>query len=397
MNEYWKRLWTEINLDNLLHNFGVVKSHLSNDTKICCVVKANAYGHHAPEIASVLESAGADMLAVSNIEEALQLRKSGIKIPVLILGYTPPECAVILSQYDITQCVYSIQYAKLLSNNLKDTNRSINVHIKVDTGMGRLGFCYDESMSAVEQIVEVSTLDNLKIEGIFTHFALSDSGENGRDFTLGQYAKLNCIINALEERGLHFKYKHCANSAATVAYPELQMNMVRAGLVLYGLYPSSDVSYTDAHLKPVMSLKSVISHIKEISAGDTVSYGCDFVADRKMKIATVPMGYADGFERTNAKNGVLLTVRQKKVPIVGRICMDQLMLDVTDIPDVSLGDEVVVFGYKENCNSVDDIAIANGTINYEIICSVGKRVPRVFIKNGKTHGIHLGLLDTSVN
>ena len=397
MNEYWKRLWTEINLDNLLHNFSVVKSHLSNDTKICCVVKANAYGHHAPKIASVLESAGADMLAVSNIEEALQLRKTGIKIPVLILGYTPPECAVILSQHDITQCVYSIQYARLLSSNLKDTDRSINVHIKVDTGMGRLGVCYDESTSAGEQIVEVSTLDNLKIEGIFTHFALSDSGENGRDFTLGQYAKLNCIINALEERGLHFKYKHCANSAATVAYPELQMNMVRAGLVLYGLYPSSDVSYADAHLKPVMSLKSVISHIKEIGAGDTVSYGCDFVADKKMKIATVPMGYADGFERTNAQNGVLLTVRQKKVPIVGRICMDQLMLDVTDIPDVSLGDEVVVFGYEDNCNSVDDIAIANGTINYEIICSVGKRVPRVFIKNGKTHGIHLGLLDTSVN
>lgn len=396
MYDYWKRLWTEINLDNLLHNFNTVKAHLSKDTRICCVVKANAYGHHAPKIAEVLQSAGADMLAVSNIEEALQLRRAGISIPVLILGYTPAECASVLAQNDITQCVYSLEYAKLLSSALCETGEQINVHIKVDTGMGRLGFQSDCSKSTA-QIIEASRLSGISVDGIFTHFALSDSGIDGKDFTLEQYRKFCDMITALEDRGLRFKYKHCANSAATVAYPELQMDMVRAGLVLYGLYPSSKVEYQDAELKPVMSLKSVISHIKEINEGDTVSYGCDFVASKKMKIATVPMGYADGFGRTNAKNDVLLTVRGHKAPIVGRICMDQLMLDVTDIPDATLGDEVIVFGSGANCNSADDVATANGTINYEIICSVGKRVPRVFIQDGKTNGIHLGLLDTSVN
>lgn len=397
MNGFWKRLWTEINLDNLLHNFNTVRAHLSPSTKICCVVKANAYGHHAPKIATVLEQAGADMFAVSNIEEALQLRNTGIKIPVLILGYTPTECASVLAENDITQCVYSLEYARSLSEQLSANGDNLNVHIKIDTGMGRLGYQYDKRLTAVAEIIETSQLDGIKIEGIFTHFAVSDVGEAGKEFTLAQYEKFKEITDVLEYKGICFKYKHCSNSAAAVVYPELQMDMVRAGLILYGLTPSDEVGYSDDTFKPVMSLKSVVSHVKEINVGDTVSYGCDFIADRKMKIATVPMGYADGFGRANAKHDVLLTVRGKKAPIVGRICMDQLMLDVTHISDVMLGDEVTVFGNAQNCNSVDDIADANGTINYEIICSVGKRVPRVFIQNGKNDGVHLGLLDTSVN
>lgn len=396
MNGFWKRLWAEINLNNLLHNFNIVKQQIDDSTKVCCVVKANAYGHHAPKIAAVLENAGADMFCVSNIEEALQLRNTGIKIPILILGYTPPECACVLAENDITQCVYSLEYARCLSKKLAEHKCSINVHIKIDTGMGRLGYQYDDELSSVSQILDTSHLLGVNIEGIFTHFAVSDNGERETDFTHKQYDKFNRIVTALENRGLTFKYKHCSNSAATIMYPELSMDMVRVGLILYGLLPSDDVLLRK-ELKPVMSLKSVISNVKNINKGDTVSYGCDFVADRKMKIATVPLGYADGFFRSNTKNNTSLIVKGQKAPIVGRICMDQLMLDVSDIDDLEIGDEVIVFGDKQNINSADYFAKANGTINYEIISSVGKRVPRVFILNNEIESIHLGLLNTSIN
>ena len=395
MNKLWQRLWTEINLDNLLYNFNVIKSHISSNTKICCVVKANAYGHHAPKIASVLAAAGADMFAVSNIEEALQLKQQGITTPIVILGYTPPECASILYRYDISQCIYSYEYAKKMCNFLKQGEK-LKAHVKIDTGMGRLGYKYDSELSAVAQICKTASLDGIEFEGIFTHFAVSDCAEEGRAFTIEQYRKFNEIIAALEAENISFEYKHCSNSAATVAYPEMEMNMVRAGLILYGLTPSQNVIAKES-FKPVMSLKSIVSHVKEIDVGDTVSYGCDFVATAPMKIATVPMGYADGFARSNYNNNVFLTVKGKKAPIVGRICMDQLMLDVSEISEVEIGDEVTVFGYEENCNSVDGIALANGTINYEIICSVGKRVPRVFIKDGKIESVNLGLLDSSLD
>ena len=396
MNSYWKRLWTEINLDNLLCNFNVIKQRLGDSTKICCVVKANAYGHHAPKIASVLENAGADMFGVSNIEEALQLRNAAIKAPILILGYTPPECAYVLAENNITQCVYSLEYARCLSENLSEHNRSINVHIKIDTGMGRLGFQCDEKSGAVSQILDVSKLAGLNIEGIFTHFAVSDNGEKGKSFTNKQYNKFTEIVTELENKGLTFKCKHCSNSAAAIMYPEFSMDMVRAGLILYGLLPSDEV-LLDVELKPVMSLKSVVSNIKTINKGDTVSYGCDFVATEKMKIATVPMGYADGFFRSNTKNNVSLIVKGKKAPIIGRICMDQLMLDVSSVDGLEIGDEVVVFGDEQGVNSADDFAKANGTINYEIICSVGKRVPRVFALNDEIESVHLGLLNTFIN
>ena len=395
MNSFWKRLWTEINLDNLLNNYSVIKQKLGDSTKICCVVKANAYGHHAPKIASVLEKSGVDMFGVSNIEEALQLRHTGIKSPVLILGYTPPECAVILAENNIIQCVYSLEYARKLSENLMKHDLSINIHIKIDTGMGRLGFQYDEELKSVSQILEVSSLPGLNIDGIFTHFAVSDSGEQGRDFTYNQYNKFIKIVTALENKGVRFNCKHCANSAAAIMYPEFSMDMVRAGLILYGLLPSNEI-VLDAELKPVMALKSVISNVKTINPGDTVSYGCDFIADRTMKVATVPMGYADGFFRSNTQNNTSLIVQGQKVPIIGRICMDQLMLDVTDVDNLDIGDEVIVFGDKHTINSADDFAHANGTINYEILCSVGKRVPRVFILNDKIESIHLGLLNTSI-
>ncbi len=395
MNSYWKRSWSEISLDNLVYNFNTLKSGLSPDTAVCCVVKANAYGHHAPQIASTLERAGADCFAVSNIDEALQLRMEGIAAPILILGYTPTDCACVLAKNNISQCVYSYDYAMELAKYASEAGVRIRVHVKLDTGMGRIGFnCVDSIDNTVEEISKIYKLDALEYEGIFTHFAVSDMGESGKDFTESQYEKFINVTDALAKKGITFKYKHCANSAATVDYPKLGMNMVRLGIVLYGLLPSDRLINTPS-LKPVMSLKTVVSHVKYIEAGSTVSYGCDFVANKRMKVATVPMGYADGFWRSN-KN-MPLTLKGVQVPIIGRICMDQLMIDVSDVDEVCIGDEVTVFGYGEGVNSVDDFAAVNNTINYEIICSVGKRVPRVFIENGKVAGVHLGVLDTVIN
>ena len=395
MKNFWKRLWTEINLDNLVYNYNLIKDSLDPQTLMCCVVKANAYGHHAPRIATALEEAGADWFAVSNIEEAIELRHAGVERPILILGYTPPECAHILSSHNISQCIYSEEYAKAISAEAQRDGISVNAHIKIDTGMGRIGFTWDEGLSAVDTIDKVISLCGIRCEGIFTHFALSDSGMEGDEFTADQSEKFLQIVSALEDRGHMFKYKHCSNSAATVDHASLQMNMVRVGIVLYGMMPSSAIRHK-LPLKPVMSLKTVISQVKDVPRGTTVSYGCDFVADKPMRIATVPMGYADGFWRSNVRAGTSLIVHGQKARIVGRICMDQLMLDVTSIDDVKMGDEVTVFGDDQLINTVDDIAHANRTINYEVICSVGKRVPRVFIHNSRVDGVHLGLLDTTL-
>ena len=396
MKSFWKRIWTEINLDNLIYNFKSIKTELSPDTLVCCVVKANAYGHNAPRVAQALSEAGADWFAVSNIEEAIELRGMGIDRPILILGYTPPECADILSSHNISQCVYSKEYADQLSSCAVENNCRVNIHIKLDTGMGRIGFLCDEAISSLDEIVDVCRMDGFTCEGIFTHFAMSDCGEQGKSFTQAQYNKFFKTVTALEKHGITFKYKHCANSAAVVDYPQYHLNMVRVGIVLYGLMPSRNTHSTPP-LKPVMSLKTVVSHIKDVKRGATISYGCDFVANRDMTIATVPMGYADGFWRSNVKGNVSLLLHGQRAPIVGRICMDQLMLDVSNIENVKLGDEVTVFGDSELINTVDDIARANDTINYEIICSVGKRVPRVFIKNSKVDSVHLGILDTTLS
>lgn len=395
MNNYWKRTWAEINLDNLLHNFNILKANLSPDIAKCCVIKANAYGHHAPRIAEALERSGADFFAVSNIEEALQLREIGIIKPILILGYTPTNCAYLLAKNNISQCIYSYDYAKELAECSVTSGVRVKVHIKIDTGMGRIGFnCVDGIDNTVEEILKISKLDAFEFEGIFTHFAIADMGKTGQEFTETQYDKFTSITTKLEKRGIAFKYKHCANSAATIDYPSFGMNMVRLGIALYGLIPSEQL-INKPLLKPVMSLKTVVSHVKFIEAGSTVSYGCKFIAKKRTKVATVPMGYADGFWRANKK--MTLTLKGVKVPIIGRICMDQLMLDVSDVEDVHVGDEVTVFGYGEGVNTADDFAAANNTINYEIVCAVGKRVPRVFMENGKIAGVHLGLLNEEIN
>ncbi len=395
MDNCWKRTWAEINTDNLIHNFGVVKQHLKQDTKVCCVLKADAYGHHAPHIARALLRGGADWFAVSNIEEALQLRSTDISIPILILGYTPPECAEILINNSISQCVHSYEYAKALSREVAKLHGTVKVHIKIDTGMGRIGFKYSDNRAFIDEIENACFLKGIKAEGIFTHFAISDVLENGRAFTLSQFDKFNKTVNILKNKGINFKYKHCSNSAAIFNYPEFQMNMVRVGIVLYGLSPFGNES-RDLNLKPVMTMKTVVSHVKTIHKGDTVSYGCKYTADDDKRIATVPLGYADGFLRSNGNASRFLLINGRKAPIVGTVCMDQLMLDVSDIENVCVGDEVTVFGDSAFICTADDIARANNTINYEIVCSVGKRVPKVFIENGEYKDVYYGLLDATV-
>ena len=313
------------------HNFKLIKSKLDSKTKLCCVVKANAYGHGAVYLSKLYEKLGADFFAVSNIEEAMQLRNNGITSPILILGYTPTSCASILAENNISQSVFSYSYAKELSKCAEADGVRVKIHIKLDSGMGRIGFdCIHQKDDMINSIIDVCNMTGLENEGIFTHFAIADDGKDGAEFTKLQYERFIFAVDTLKARGIEFSIKHCANSATTFEYPEYHLDMVRVGVVLYGLAPSQKVRGCE-DLIPVMSLKSVISMIKEIEEGDTVSYGCTFKATKKTKIATAPVGYADGFWRSNATNGTQMLIHGQRVNIVGRVCMDQLMLDVTDI------------------------------------------------------------------
>lgn len=379
LNGTRRRTWAKINLNNVEYNFKQIKKHANS--KVCCVIKANAYGHNAVELATIYQKLGADFLAVSNIEEALQLRYNMITLPILILGYTPPECAKELASHNISQAVYSYEYAETLTEYANTYNVRLNIHIKIDTGMGRIGFTTDES--SLDEAVRVCQNPALNTEGVFTHFSVADEGDKGREYTDRQYHNFIKAVDYLKERNVKFAIKHCSNSAAIYDYSKYHLDMVRAGIVLYGLSPSRELKHTIG-LKKVMELMSVISHIKIINKGDSISYGRTFTASRQMKIATVPIGYADGFWRNNGERRYSLKVNGKYALIIGRICMDQLMVDVTDI-DCTLGDEVLIFGDDDKC-SVDEIARINNTINYEVVCAVGERVPRIFIRDNVVVG-----------
>ena len=373
--DFLHRTWAEIDLSALTHNFNLIKSK-SENALIMSVVKANAYGHSVEDIAPALEKAGTDWFAVSNIDEAVQLRKIGIKKPVLILGYTPVEMAEKLCFYNISQCVYSKEYASLLSENAKQSKVNIKIHLKLDTGMSRLGFdCRDDMLSGINEAVFSATLDNLICEGVFTHFAESDREIALDDgFTELQYQRFLKATDYLTKNGIKPQFCHCSNSAALISDKDKHLNLVRPGIILYGLTPSSASQFT-LDFKPVMTLKSVISMVKTIKKGDEVSYGRTFKAEKEMKIATVAAGYADGYPRALSMGGYVL-INGKKANILGRICMDQMLVDVTDIENAKMGDEVLLFGKDL---SVDILAEKTNTINYEIVCGISPRVPRVII------------------
>ena len=382
--DFVKRTWAEISLDAIMHNFNEIKKKVGNGPKICCVIKADGYGHGAEELSGIYEKLGADFFAVSNIDEGIEIRSSGVKLPILILGYTPVRDAQRLAQYNISQAVFSLDYAKALSAQCAEYGCVCKIHIKCDTGMSRIGFmcqAFPRDDASVDEICEACALTNLQPEGLFTHFCVSDESAEGRDFTRKQFKNFTHVRDALEERGLHIPIVHCSNSGAIEDYAATYCDMVRAGIILYGLAPSPKLS-GKLDLQPAMTLKTTVAYVKTLRAGADISYGRTFTAERDMKIATVPIGYADGFVRQNARDGYML-VNGRRAKIVGRICMDQTMLDVTGIEDVKVGDEVIVFGTGEHGEpTADTLARNTDTINYEVVCLVGKRVPRIYYKNG---------------
>ncbi len=387
-DNFFKRTWAQIDLDAIKYNYISLRKKVPESSKIMGIVKADAYGHGVEKVSKQLSELGISAFGVSSLSEAEQLRRFGIREPILILGYTPISLVSELYEYDITQTVYESGYAEELSKSAKDRGVNIKIHIKLDIGMGRLGFpaCDD---GCINEIIKVSRLENIQIDGIFAHFPSADfDGDIDGSITNSQAELFLKRCNQLEEKGVKLPIRHCCNSAGalTVGQNGCALDMVREGISLYGLSPSEKLRNA-LDLKPAMELKTVISMVKTIHKGDTVSYGRTFTADRDMKVATVCIGYADGYPRQLSGRGYML-VNGKKAPIIGRICMDQLILDVTGIEGVYRGMTVTVFGKDgDTFLSVDEVAKLCDTINYELICIVGKRIPRVFVKNGEVVGV----------
>lgn len=372
-------VWAEINLDNLAHNMREVRRVTDENSLVTAVVKADAYGHGSVVVSDTFLKNGADRLAVATLSEAIELRKAGIKAPILILGYTPDSQHTLAMEYDIIETIYTLESAKVLSQMAVQNNRKVKIHLKVDSGMGRIGFLPNEE--SIDSIVEICNLPNIEVEGVFTHFAKAD--EVDKAYTKIQFNRFKWVVERLEERGIDIPIVHCANSAAIIDMPEYDLDMVRGGIIIYGLYPSKEVNSKKVDLKPAMTLKATVSNIKDVSEGFGVSYGQIFKTSRKSKIATIPIGYADGYSRLLTGKATV-SIKGKRVPVVGKICMDQCMLDVTDVEDVQIGDEVILFGDgSNNSPHIDEIAEALGTINYEVVCMVSRRVPRVYMKDGK--------------
>jgi alanine racemase len=331
------------------------------------------------EVAKTLLENGADRLAVAVLQEGKQLRSRGVDVPILILGASNEESVEDLINFDITPSVFDYEFAKALSYMAEKKEKVTKIHIKIDTGMSRIGFVATEDNDAiVDEIVRISRLPYIEIEGIFSHFATSDEADG--EYTFLQYNRFMDVVKKLEDKGVKIPIKHICNSAAIMMYPQMHLDMVRPGVILYGMYPSDEVDKSRLDLIPAMTLKARISHVKEVEAGRGVSYGKEYITDKVTKIATVPIGYADGYLRRIAKEGKMI-VDGQKVPIIGRICMDQCMIDVTNVHNINKGDEAIIFG-REGV-TVDDLARWLGTINYEVSCLIGKRIPRIYTKNGE--------------
>lgn len=374
------RAWAEIDLDSIAHNVREIRRITNKKAEIMGAVKADAYGHGVFEAVRTLLDNGVTRLAVSMLDEAIQLRKSGIDVPILILSYTDPRRAEEIILNDVTQTVFSHDLAQALSDAAVRLDRKVRIHIKIDTGMTRVGFL--PGYSAVKNVVTISRLPGIVIEGLFTHFASADEADKA--YTYMQFERFMSICSELGRIGVHIPIKHAANSAALIQFPEMHLDMVRPGLILYGMYPSDQVEKGKIHLKPAMTLKANIILVKTVDSGTSVSYGRIFTTKRESRIATIPIGYADGYSRTLSNRGRVL-VNGEEAPVIGRICMDQCMIDVTDLAnEVKAGDEVVLFGKQgDACIPIESVADDMGTVNYEVACIIGKRVPRVYLQNGK--------------
>jgi len=370
--------WAEVDLKAIAHNIHELRRITNPKARFMAVVKANAYGHGIIEVARQSLENDVEVLGVTNIEEGIQIRKAGINAPVLILSYAPPEQSKELIEFDLTQTVYSYETAKSLSEAASAYGKKIRVHIKVDTGMGRLGLLRRIKDSSVSEVESISRLPMLELEGIYTHFATADKSD--RSYASKQFEIFMDFLNQLRIAGLEIPVTHAANSAAIINMPETHLDMVRAGISIYGLYTSEEVDRSIIKLKPAMELKTKIIHLKKVPAGFKVSYGITYETEKPTTIATVSIGYADGFNRLLSSKGRML-VCGHSAPIVGRVCMDLTMLDVGEIPEVVMEEEVVVFGKQGNSSiTVDEIASTINTINYEVVSTIMDRVPRIYLR-----------------
>ncbi|WP_075719785.1 alanine racemase [Roseburia sp. 499] len=376
----YSRVYAEINLDAILHNMEQMRGLLKEDTKIMGVIKTDGYGHGAVQIGRELEKLDYTWgYATATVAEAEILRRNGLKKPILVLGATFPEEYEAMADHEIRVNVYSIRQAEQMEEAAAKMNKKIIVHAKIDTGLSRLGFQVTEE--AADEIARISRMPHIILEGIFTHFAKSDASD--KTMANQQMEAFANMKKMLDERKIEIPMIHCSNSAAIIDMPEANMSVVRAGIILYGMWPSDEVEKENIDLEPVMSLKSCIVFLKELEKGRVISYGATYETTRKQRIATIPVGYGDGYPRSLSNKGYVL-IHGKKAPICGRICMDQFMVDVTDIPEAQEGDSVTLIG-KENGAEItmEEIGDLSGRFNYEFACDLGKRIPRVFVKEGK--------------
>jgi len=371
-------VWAEVNLSALAHNLGEVRRLVGSDTEVAAVVKANAYGHGLVEVAGTLLAHGADRLCVARVDEGVALREAGIDAPVLVMGFVPPPLYDTALDHDLTLTVYDPEAAAELSAAAARHGRPAPVHLKLDTGMGRLGLVTADR-DLYRNILAIASLPHLEIEGLYTHFANADRRDKSHaQRQLVDFVEVTCTLG---HDGIDIELLHAANSAALIDMPESRLNLVRPGIMLYGLYPSPEVKTRQVDLRPVMTLKAQVGFLKRVPAGWTVSYGSTYTTPAPTTLATVPCGYADGYNRRLSNRGAVL-IHGRRAPVVGRVTMDQIVVDVGHIPGVAVGDEVVLFGRQGEAElHVDEVAALLDTINYEVVCAVSARVPRVYVRN----------------
>lgn len=380
--EYY-RVHADVNLDAIYHNIEETRKVVKPDTKIMAIIKADGYGHGAIPIAKILEPI-IDAYGIAIIEEGIELRECGITKPLLILGVTPLPLYSKLIEYDIMPTIFSYESAEILSEEAKKQNKKAKIHIAVDTGMSRIGFQINQE--SVEIIKRINQLEWVEIDGCFTHFATAD--ESDKSFTLEQLKRFQNFVAQLEQEGIQIPTKHVSNSAGIIEFPDAQFDMVRSGISTYGLYPSEEVNKAVLPLQPAMEIKSYITYVKTLEAGVGISYGQTFVTKEKIKVATIPVGYADGYPRALSNQGYVL-IHGQKAAILGRICMDQFMVDVTNIPGVCEGDIVTLVGIDKDASiTVEELAAMSHSFNYEFVCDIGKRVPRVYYYRGEKIGTY---------
>lgn len=376
--EKYYRVYAGINLDCIYANMESLKNNVKNDTQMVAVVKADGYGHGAIPVACTVDEL-VEAYAVATIEEALQLRHHGIVKPIYLLGFISDNRIDDAIKEDIRFAVFKTGQAEKISKRAKELGRTAFIHIKLDTGMGRIGFLPDEA--ALNEVLKIGRLPNVNVEGIFTHFAKAD--ESDKSSAHRQLSIYTDFIKKLKENGMDIKIKHCSNSAGIIDMPEANMSEVRAGIALYGMYPSDEINKKAVTMYPAMEIKSHIIYLKTVEKGTSIGYGGTFTTSRTTKVATIPVGYGDGYPRSLSNKGSVL-IRGRRAAIIGRVCMDQIMVDVTDICDVEDGDEVTLIGRDgDDAISVEEAAGLAGTFNYEFVCNIGKRIPRVYYRNGK--------------